>query len=521
MKQYIKSLKIGGFKKFKEFQIEFGDSMNIIIGENEAGKSTILQAIKILISQQYKNVDKSFLLDLFNLDEVQIFENSPCVKNLPSIKLEMELELDASFPQSSRFYGLNRAFEKAKESKYGIFFKCEYDKELGELCNAINYIKQKQIPYEYYSMSWETFGGITYQAIKKPFSVISIDTTSGSATQSFNAYSRNLFQSVCDDEKRAKLKTDFQSKINVASKDIEFPRLIGGRDFCIDSKKLILENLLSILDGGIQIENRGSGMECLIKTELAINKEDHIKGTILMEEPENHLSPSSMHKMISSITRNTNDAQIILTTHSNTIASRLGLKNVIWISGNNATKLINLSEDDAKFFQKADDNSFLQLLLSNKAILVEGATEYILMPKLFKQITEKTIEESEISIISCKGLTYKRYLHVARLAQKKVAVITDNDKSQRKLKEIQLFNSANEMQQIFTSENTDEYTWEVCFYNRNKDELNKIADDISKNDDKLDVLLNNKAETAYKMLESDTKWIVPDYIKKAIEWIAK
>lgn len=33
--------------------------MNILVGENEAGKSTILDAIKTVLNQQYRNADKS------------------------------------------------------------------------------------------------------------------------------------------------------------------------------------------------------------------------------------------------------------------------------------------------------------------------------------------------------------------------------------------------------------------------------------------------------------------------------
>ncbi|MBQ8919967.1 MAG: AAA family ATPase [Acidaminococcaceae bacterium] len=36
-------------------------------GENEAGKSTILDAIKIVLNQQYRNADKAVLKDLFNV----------------------------------------------------------------------------------------------------------------------------------------------------------------------------------------------------------------------------------------------------------------------------------------------------------------------------------------------------------------------------------------------------------------------------------------------------------------------
>ena len=46
---YIKTLHIKGFKKFSELTVPFNEHMNILVGENEAGKSTILEAIKVIL----------------------------------------------------------------------------------------------------------------------------------------------------------------------------------------------------------------------------------------------------------------------------------------------------------------------------------------------------------------------------------------------------------------------------------------------------------------------------------------
>lgn len=50
---YIKSLHIEGLKKFRYFNMNFNKHMNILVGENEAGKTTILDAIKTVLNQQY------------------------------------------------------------------------------------------------------------------------------------------------------------------------------------------------------------------------------------------------------------------------------------------------------------------------------------------------------------------------------------------------------------------------------------------------------------------------------------
>ena len=47
-----------------------------------------------------------------------------------------------------------------------------------------------------------------------------------------------------------------------------------NRKFGINRKKVILENIINIVEGGVPIENKGSGMENLIKTKMALEKEE-------------------------------------------------------------------------------------------------------------------------------------------------------------------------------------------------------------------------------------------------------
>ena len=102
---YIKALHVEGFKKFQTLNVEFNEHMNILVGENEAGKSTILDAIKTVLNQQYRLADKSVLRDLFNAQMVEAFEANPSVKTLPRILIEVELVLDPKTKNSDYFYG--------------------------------------------------------------------------------------------------------------------------------------------------------------------------------------------------------------------------------------------------------------------------------------------------------------------------------------------------------------------------------------------------------------------------------
>lgn len=522
---YIKALHIEGFKKFISLDVEFNEHMNILVGENEAGKSTILDAIKTVLNQQYRNADKSVLRDLFNSKLVAAFQAEPSVKTLPRIYVEVELALDPKSKNASYFYGEVYGQRKQQDEKFGIRFECKYDDELG--AGMEQSILEGKIPYEYYVLTWTTFANRPYQMIKRPMNFLSIDTTNSATAPSFNYYNRTLFMSRYDEATRAKAKNEFRAKLEDALEAANLPPISDNRKFGVDSKKVVLETILSVYEDSIALENRGSGMESLIKTQIALDRTNGLD-VILMEEPENHLSFTTLRKMLQEISDQQDNSQIIVATHNNMIASRLNLNNVLWITDDSVKSLAGVDASVAEFFVRADDNAFLQLLLSKKVFLVEGATEFLLLPMFYQQITGHTIEEDGIAVISCNGISYKRYLEIATATDKRIAVVTDNDGKADRITEAESFKKSNTLQHIFMGATVDEWTWEACIYKENKDTLDKMitvqAGAAYKFHDKdygavLGKMLNNKVDVAYQMLTSDKTFVVPQYVKDAIEWL--
>jgi predicted ATP-dependent endonuclease of OLD family len=499
--------------------------MNIIVGANEAGKSTILEAIKIVFNQMYKNADKSILKELLNLEMVEDFKKEPCIKTLPYILIEIKLHLDSKDKNAEYFYGENNLSGVAA---FGIRFECKFDEELG--AGLENEIKSGKIPYEYYILKWTAFSGLPYVMVKRPLESIAIDTSENDVTSSFNYFNRSLFSSRYTEEEKMIAKNAFRDNLNDAFKALKLSDIDDNRYFGINYKKVIFETILSVYENDIPLENKGSGMESLIKTQIALDKKKSKMDVILLEEPENHLCHVNLQKMLFEISSK-KESQIIVTTHNNLIASRLNLKNVIWITNTSAISLNQVKENVADFFVKADGNAFLQMLLSKKIIFVEGATEYILMPYIYKKTTGRTLEDDEVSVISCNGISYRHYLKIAEDTDKKIAVITDNDKNYNTIIKIAAENKQNSYYNIFMDSDVNNWTWEVCLYNLNKDILDKtikIQEDANylvhgeKCESKvLGKMLNNKVETAYDLLKGNVDFEIPKYVKDAIEWINK
>ena len=80
----LKSLKLNNFRSYQEFKIDLDSNLNVIVGRNDIGKSTIFEALEIF----------------FNRDKIKIEIEDLCVnadKKEISIAVEFELEPDKKY----------------------------------------------------------------------------------------------------------------------------------------------------------------------------------------------------------------------------------------------------------------------------------------------------------------------------------------------------------------------------------------------------------------------------------------
>lgn len=185
-----------------------------------------------------------------------------------------------------------------------------------------------------------------------------------------------------------------------------------------------------ITGGGIPISQMGKGSQCFIKTEFVLIQSEGATpiDLILIEEPENHLSHLNMKKLINRIEKS-QQTQIMIATHSNSVCSRLDLHNVSLLSplSKKPISLESLDKSTASYFVKAPHNKILEFVLSKSVVLVEGDAEYMLIEEIFKKLFEDKPENSNIHVISVGGTSFKRYLDLAVLLEIKTAIIRDND----------------------------------------------------------------------------------------------
>lgn len=436
----ITKVTIENYKCFKgKFTLVPNKGLNIIVGVNEAGKSTILEAIHLaltgLLNGRYlKNELTQYLFNIETVNDYvkNISEKKPAT--LPHVLIELCIE-----GEDIAIFEGDGNIDKKKNCgvSFRICFDEKYQAEYEELLKAGNI---KTVPIEYYDIVWTSFArqGITAKSI--PLKSALIDSTSSRYQNGSDIYISRIIrenlehkeivditqayrkmQEVFMDEKAIKSIND---KIKTASK-------ISDKDVKLSvdlsSKNAWETSLMTYLDD-IPFHNIGKGEQCIVKTKLALgHKKSQEANIILIEEPENHLSHTKLNELIQSIKENIGVKQIFISTHSSFVANKLGLDNLILLNDGKTVKLTDLSPEVKNFFSKLSGYDTLRLILCKKAILVEGDSDELIIQKAYMNANGNKLPiEKGIDVISV-GTAFLRFLEVAEKLNKPVAVVTDND----------------------------------------------------------------------------------------------
>ena len=440
----ISELRVYNFRQFKSedgapgLKITFHRGLNALIGENDSGKTAVIDALKLVLLTQsneyvrpsdedfYKPVDgeacSEFKIDCtiteFTENEAKNFiEYLSFTKTEAKIEYTLELHYRA-WKDGHKIYQELRVGDvddgisidgKARELLKAVYLKPLRDAEREMSSGRGSRISQILLNHPAFKDKNEhAVLDIFRDANRQIENYFTEDTDGKRILQTI----RNNLESFNDKRQssNAELKTsDIQLKAILESLSLNAPEInpgLGELNLLFIAAELLL--LKDDTDGGLKLA--------------------------LVEELEAHLHPQAQLRLISYL-HNENDVQIIISTHSPILASKINLKNLILMKNGTGYDLAEgqteLQKGDYLFLQRFLDSTKANLFFAKGIIMVEGDAENILVPVL-ADILGYPLEKYGISIVNVGSTAFLRY---SRIMVRKdgsnigipVSVITDCD----------------------------------------------------------------------------------------------
>jgi putative ATP-dependent endonuclease of the OLD family len=532
----LSKIVIQNYRTFRKFRLDFDPTMNILVGDNDAGKSTVLEAISLALTCRLHGWSLLQELSpyLFHKDAVREYvEGLREGKSPTPPEIIIDLFLDKTAPAS--LLGTNNLL---KENEPGVRVRVALNPKCSlEYAEFIKEPKQvKMVPIEYYKVDWLDFGGngITFHSVPARASLI--DASNIKLQNGVDYYLNGIIDSNLEESERVKLSRVYRGLREVFSEDeaiVKINQQLAGEprevsdhvvSLAIDvSQKSSWEsNIVPHLDD-LPVQYVGKGEQNTLKILLALRKKVDKAHIVLVEEPENHLSFLNLGKLMKKISDKCADRQVFVTTHSSYVLNKLGLEKLVLLSPDQGYRIDSLPADTQDYFRKLSGYDTLRVVLARRSILVEGPSDELVVQRAYLDAHGCLPAEGGVDVINVRGLTFKRFLDIASLLpQNHVTVVTDNDGEdpyevrQDRCGSYLAFPNID----VHVGEDTNYPTLEPQLVKANGlDGMNAILGKNFKTEADLIKHMtdnNNKTTCALKIFETELPVVMPGYIQDAI-----
>lgn len=472
---YLSALSIRNFRQFGDltpgFVIPFNEGVTALVGENDAGKTAVIDAIRHALQTR----DSDFLrLELEDFHVTAHGEPATDITLVCTLSGLSALELGA-FAEYVTFSGgegllhvhwsaRRLTLPTASRRWVDIQVRCgargegpaldagarqllatAYLKPLRDAEREMSPGRNSRLSQVLYSFPGiET--GESYVGTAPPSSTVE---ASGLSIAGMGDYMRELVRGHSAIRvAQATINERYLEPLSLSGQPLHSHLGFGDNGNQTTKLKQILERLeLGLLDKGSRLVKGSYGlgsnnllfMACEL---LLLGKEPDGLPLLLIEEPEAHLHPQRQLRLMEFLERasqpraqaqehvqeqaQTRPVQVILTTHSPNLSSKIALENLVLIQGQRAFSMAQgrtkLSVDDYRFLGRFLDVTKASLFFAKGLLIVEGDAEAILLPALARLIG-RDLTEHGVSIVNVGGVGLRRYAHVMQRADESDGVI--------------------------------------------------------------------------------------------------
>jgi len=529
----IQRVAVRNYRMFRKLDLDLSPGMNILVGRNDTGKSTLIEAITLALTGRLhgRAFEQELSPHLINRDATQEYVTALRAGGAdptpPAIIIEVYLnDLDAA----EILRGTNNL---RGEDACGIRLQAELSPDFTQEYKS--FVSQpdsvRLVPTEYYTVEMFGFSGDRILSRSVPVDVRVIDASSIRLQSGVDYHLQQIIRGSLDPKERVELARQYRSlREEFSEKEAvkAINRRLEATDDELTDRKLSLSidisqrytweaNLVAHLDD-LPFDLIGKGAQNELKTLLAIGQKADAAHVVLIEEPENHLSFASLRKLIARIDGKCAGKQVVIATHSTYVLNKLGIENLVLLGRAEPTRITDLSPDTVEFFKKLPGFDTLRLALAESAILVEGPSDELVLQRAYRDTHGRLPIEDGVDVISV-GRSHKRFAELAVRLGRRVWLVTDNDGK-----------TLGEVKQRF-SEYID--NGQVTLHTGVDPALNTLepnlvaANDLSvlnsalgthhsSKDDVLKGMLADKTVSALAIFESDTTLNMPQYIHDVV-----
>ncbi|MFC7772553.1 ATP-dependent nuclease [Flavobacterium sp. GCM10027622] len=528
----ISKVLITNYRNFKSFEIDL-KKLTLIIGENNIGKTNLLNALGLIFSQDISFYRKRTLeIEDINFNAINDFKADVIDANKPikdirfvEVKIEVELTNFVGNPKQEAVVADWLIDESLTTAKLTYHYSLRED-----LTEWITDIRNKgitSIDFPINKYEYIVYGGLdeTKQVdfyFLKMLKFEFLDALRDAKTQLIASGDYRLLYKVLTNLGEGKFEdikvvlkalkdevdknptlTNLKTEISTF---LEKTSLVENEDFNkvdfeftkIEENEILKKLSLVYGNAPITVERNGLGrnnilfISLILSHLISINDNTNCFRIIAIEEPEAHLHPHLQEHLAKNIQRLTNDSlQIIITSHSTHITSKLDLENTVVVFNDQEKGLISNhyilnnfanangkidadAQHSIRYLSRFLDATKSTMFFARKIIFVEGIAEQTLLPIFFERTYGRSLEKEGISVVNVNGVSFEHFLKILKNGYFiKSLVLTDSDINTKQRKRAEnLQEDFKDYKNIVDIQKTNTPTFEIEIIEENKNDEN-------------------------------------------------
>lgn len=442
---YISEISINNFRIFNNFTVQFNKGLNVLIGENNGGKTSLIDAIRLTLDTNSSEWTKILDTDFHQNEE----------------SFHIQIKFDDILPKQAAVFVEHLTHETTEKNKRKSVL---YVNLKAQVTNVIK--KGSRYIRSELRSGAKVDGPQIEREIREYLSATYLRPLRDAESElSAGRYSRlaQIISSSRQFSRDGKHFKDLLEAFIAASKGIEgneglksdktnidnsFKKLVFVKDNfnlaiqmlgSIDFDKMstsekerafqdVLRKLSLVMDVDRPLQGLGYNNLLFMATELLLlQQETEEFPLLLIEEPEAHLHPQLQMKFLKFVndeysSKDKPNLQTIITTHSPNLTSKASLESIILMKDAKAFSMkkgmTSLDDNDYVFLEKFLDVTKANLFFAKGVLIVEGDGENILLPTIAECLGHP-LEDYGVSIVNVGSTAYARF---AKIFVRKLAV---------------------------------------------------------------------------------------------------